>query len=52
MNDSDLYVESLAAEALGSIGDNRARSALLNALKDDTLELSAAASKALSALSK
>jgi len=50
-NDSDPYVRSIAATALGSIGDARARSALLNALENDTLEVSAAASKALTALS-
>ncbi len=51
MNDSDPYVRSLAAAALGSIGDAKARSALMNAFENDTLVVSSAAAKALTALS-
>jgi HEAT repeat protein len=49
-SDSDPYVRSLAATALGDLGDARARSALLSALQNDTMEVGAAASKALSRL--
>jgi hypothetical protein len=45
-NDSDPYVRSLAAKSLGFIGDPRASDPLMNALVNDTIEVSAAASMA------
>jgi hypothetical protein len=48
--DSDPYVRSLAAGALGDLGDARARDALLGSLGDDTMDVAAAAAKALSLL--